>query len=238
MAELVSLGRGPGGSAAPGIRWWQGDEALVMKTAQRWLEETLGRRRLCIGEVVVEKTEGTFRATHRHDQSTSGLQRHQGPMAAWKIAAKDAEGQFRPLKSAPTLVRGWELLLADAAELEEALNFFYPAALGLWLAKVEGRLHRTSLKEYLGRQTGMYRVTGKLENPVLEQVVARTCESESGCLRNIHWSLDERQGVTTLPAEKFEVRETESEEVIEIPVICVEPCSLLLGAAREEAKRK
>src|ERR1700722_450613 len=44
------------------------------------------------------------------------------------LAQFPAAGEFRPLKSAPTLQRGWRLLVANDAGLDAALSRLYPGA--------------------------------------------------------------------------------------------------------------
>ncbi len=77
-----------------------------------------------------------------------------------EIARFDDEGKYRPLKTAPNLRHGWRLLLRDADEVRQAIDFFYPGRIAVWLAYTEGRLNCTSLRATLERQTGMYRVSG------------------------------------------------------------------------------
>ena len=47
-------------------------------------------------------------------------------------------------------------------ELKRALDYFYPGAIGTWLANQSGTAHPVCLRQTLNRQTGMYRVTRKL----------------------------------------------------------------------------
>src|SRR4051812_26896503 len=51
-----------------------------------------------------------------------------------QLAQFTSAGIFRPLKSAPSLMRGWNCRLADEADLEFALNQIYPGAIADWFA--------------------------------------------------------------------------------------------------------
>ncbi len=100
------------------------DLSLTSKL-ERWVA---GGGRL-VGEVAISGEPGSYRLSHVSDRGKSGLERFAAPAAARAIVRYDDEGNYRPLKSAPGLRRGWELSLGATAELHEALDYFYPAAL-------------------------------------------------------------------------------------------------------------
>lgn len=163
------------------------------------------------------------------------LRVYEAPEAAREIARYDSEGNYRPLKTAPNLRRGWLLQLKNVEEMALALDFFYPATLPLYEAWLEGSLQTTPLRETLERQTGMYQVTRQLSDEAAQQLVAKMCCSERGCLRKVLWSLNGIEKITTLPVEKTTVDKTLQSE---IPLICREACNLLVAAAREVVKRE
>ena len=68
-----------------------------------------------------------------------------------------ATGVFRPLKSAPSLRQGWRCVVAGHDDLALALEGLYPGALGDWWAGHTGSGVATSLADFMGRQTGIYR---------------------------------------------------------------------------------
>src|SRR5262249_39705988 len=150
----------------------------------------------------------------------------------------DDAGEFRALKSAPDLRRGWLLVLPDVASLRQALDHLYPAALGTWLAWREGRVHPVSLRQTVLRQTGMYRVTRKITTAQADAVVESQCNSLGGCMRAIVWKIeDDGDSPCLLPHEKFAVDYDQSgERERVIPLVCAEPCHLLVAAAREIVK--
>jgi sirohydrochlorin cobaltochelatase len=148
--------------------------------------------------------------------------------AAREIATFDAEGNFRPLKSAPNLKHGWQLELADDAALRAALDFFYPAALGFMEHAQQGTLRPVTLRETLGRQTGMYRFTNTIRDDQAEQLVADVCNAGK-CLRCITWRIDEKHGgVAKVPPPRSDD---------ELPVLCVEACTFVVSAARVVAQK-
>jgi sirohydrochlorin cobaltochelatase len=59
-----------------------------------------------IGEVLITRSGGSFLLHHHLDAAAENLTRHTTPEAAREIAKCDTAGKFRPLKSAPTLIRG------------------------------------------------------------------------------------------------------------------------------------
>jgi sirohydrochlorin cobaltochelatase len=170
---------------------------------------------------------------HAADENVGQLKLYTDPRAAREIARYDAEGKYRPLKTAPNLRRGWLLQTGSLEGLEMALEFFYPAALGLWLSWRQGTLAPTSFRETLGRQTGMYRVTQLITEEQSEDLVAHCCRSNGGCLRTILWEIKPGEPVRSLPEDKRTLAELPSDC---IPLICREACNLIVAAARPIAK--
>jgi sirohydrochlorin cobaltochelatase len=164
------------------------------------------------------------------DAEASSLARHERPEAAREIAKYDAAGQYRPLKGAPSLVRGWRLVVPDAAGLRAALDFFYPAALGNWVAFTTGRATPVPVKSTFARQTGMYRITGLLDDEDCRTVVAATCDYATRCRRRITWPVASGVPLGNLPPEKTDTAPGPGE----LPILCLEACSLLVAAARAQ----
>lgn len=201
----------------------------IPSTPRQLLERCLGENRLVIGEVLLGK-DHTLR--HVSDIGRTDLHLHGSPRDARLIARYDAAGEYRPLKTAPNLIRGWLLQAGSLEGMELALEFLYPGALGLWLAFLRGTLRPTALRQTLDRQTGMYRITQLLrEDQALELV--GTCCSFTGCLRTVLWDLEPEKGVNSLPEEK---RSLSTLPLDRIPLICRELCNLVVAAARPIAK--
>src|SRR6478672_10660675 len=159
------------------------------------------------GQILIQKgDDSAFVLLHRDDASLDLLQTHREAQDAAEIAKYDDAENYRPLKTAPNLRRGWRLDLATIEELRRALDYFYPGRLAVFAAWKTGYLKTTALRETLDRQSGMYRVAAKISDPQINDVVADFCRSERGCLRTILWKRD-RNGViasTKLHKEKFD----------------------------------
>jgi sirohydrochlorin cobaltochelatase len=177
-----------------------------------------------IGEILLGND---FSLRHREDidVDASELKLYERPEAAREIARYDEAGDYRPLKTAPNLRRGWLLQLKNKEEMALALEFFYPAALNLYEAWLQKKLETTSLRETLGRQSGMYRVTQKLSEEQAQLLINKTCNE--GCLRKILWPMASDQKATAF----FQ------EEERKIPLLCREACNLLVAAARAVVKK-
>ena len=190
-----------------------------------------------IGEVMIRAETGGWCLFHQQDEAAAGtgsLTRH-APGAAADLARNDASGAFRPLKTAPSLKTGWELFLTDATTLHEVLDTFYPAALGNWCRYADGRIPPLSLKEMLGRQTGMYRITGLLREDEAQGLVARTCH-DGLCRRKILWNWDATIPWHSLPVEKTTCSPEAATAFPVLPLLCTDACPLLIGPARPLVK--
>lgn len=131
----------------------------------------------------------------------------------------DQNGAFRPLRSAPTLRKGWACAVPDLPSLEEALNRLYPGSVADWWAlEQQGEAAATSFRDFAGRQTGMYR-SAQLLSPAGAEAFARACCDSAPCLKRRIWvvdSLGPAHGTGGIP--------------------CLEPCAVALEMARQAAK--
>ena len=183
-----------------------------------------------IGELVIR---GEYELRHHLDAAAAdGLTLHTGPAAAREIALYDSAGKYRPLKTAPTLRRGWRLAVDGIEQLHEALDGFYPAMLAARFAFQQGRLGVTPLRETLNRQTGMYAIARKLGDRDADSLIGSFCRSGGGCLKTILWPIAEGVPVGSLPPEKFDPHAIRAS----IPLLCAEACNLLVARAREAVK--
>ena len=168
---------------------------------------------------------------------------------ALEIAKLDDAGNYRPLKTAPNLRHGWRLEMATLDEVARALDYFYPGRLALFAAWKGEQLKTTALRETLDRQSGMYRVTSKISDAQINDLVGGFCRSDGGCLRTILWRRDASgSGASTrLPAEKFDASHdqtlgpgsaTSATTATEatIPLLCQEACNLLVAECRKVVK--
>jgi len=184
-----------------------------------------------IGEVVIL---GRYEVRHHEDSDAGGLALHTAPEDAREIALYDAAGNYRPLKTAPTLRRGWKLRLATIEQLHEALDFFYPAMLAARFAFQEGRLAVTPLRATLNWQSGMYAVTRKITDPRADTLIGSFCRTDGGCLKTILWPIAPGVAVTSMRPEKF----TPAPAGNGMPLLCAEACNLLVAKVREAVKQE
>ena len=202
-------------------------------------------REFLIGQIHVLPVETGYELRHRDDAGRDPelLTPHRDPEDAAALALYDDAGAYRPLKTAPNLRHGWRLILADERALRLALGLIYPARLGAWERWREGTLTVTPLRDTLNRQTGMYRVTGKLTDEQADTLVGRFCRSDGGCLRTILWRRDATGATasTRLPPEKFDPAHDQSGDPAQpgselVPLLCQEACNLLVAEARAVVK--
>lgn len=186
-----------------------------------------------IGEVAITRADGGFELCHRDDRERGDLRGAMNAEAARELANYDDAGNFRPLKTAPNLRHGWKLRVTDFGALRRALDYFYPAMLGVWASHARGELVPVPLRETLGRQTGMYRVTQKLTSDQAQELIAGFCRSEGGCLKHILWPIAAGEPIRTLPAEKLCAPAAGAA----LPLLCHEACNLLVAQARTVVKK-
>jgi len=185
-----------------------------------------------MGELLIT---GRYELRHHLDAETptEALTPYSRPAAARDISLYDAEGNYRPLKTAPTLRRGWLLAVASPEELHEALDAFYPAMLAARLALLQDRLAVTPLRETLNRQSGMYAITRKISDSQADALIGTLCRTAGGCLKTILWPISAGRHVTSLPGDKFRADPSPSS----LPLLCAEACNLLVAKAREVVKQ-
>jgi len=191
----------------------------------------------CIGQIAIEfRDDGSFTLAHRDDAARNDLGDHDRAEDASELARFDDAGNYRPLKTAPNLRHGWRLTLRSLAELRTALDLFYPGRLAAFFAFEKHELIATPLRETLGRQSGMYRIAGQIDDPAADELVGNFCRSDGGCLRTILWRRDAEGTIasTRLPVEKFDpiFDQTGGGRPV-IPLLCQEACNLLVAEARK-----
>jgi len=209
-----------------------------------------------IGQIAIQKLDDDGLAlSHRDDETRNDLKLFHSAEAAIEIARYDDAGNYRPLKTAPNLSHGWRLELTTLDALRRALDYFYPGRLAVFAAWKSGQLQITPLRKTLDRQSGMYRVAAKISDEQIDCVVGDFCRSDGGCLRTILWKRDMQGTVasTELPQEKFDpafdqttaggrpgsaTSATAAIAAASIPLLCQEPCNLLVAECREAVKGK
>lgn len=133
-----------------------------------------------------------------------------------QLAVSTASGEYRPLKSAPNLVRGWRHDAASPRQLADALHLLYPATLPDWWAAETGAAKPANFTEVAGKQLGRSKILREFEGPSLAAAVAIAC-GPAACAKCRRWNgpglAPEPPGTKSL-------------------VPCLEPCPLFLGFAR------
>ena len=218
----------------------------------------------CLGQILVQESGGNFVLSHCDDDTRTPSETFRNAEDAIEIAKYNDAGNYRPLKTAPNLRHGWRMKLRTQEELKRALDHFYPGRVAIFVAWQRGQLRTTSLRETLDRQSGMYRIAANISDAQIDDLVAHFCRSNGGCLRTILWKRDQRGAVasTKLPKQKFDPASDQVQTPSEpgasafarapasaeapagrptpttIPLLCQEPCNLLVAACRKVVKRE
>ena len=183
----------------------------------RWLENG----GVVVGQIAITPIRGSWEL--RHVEDFGDLQTHTRWQEARILANLTDEGAFRPIKTTRDLRHGWRLVLSTVADVVRALDYFYPAMLGLWNA---ADLTITDFRETLARQSGMYRITQKLTDDQAQELIGKHC---AGCMKTMLWRIDPAQPITSLPPEKH--------ARAGFPLLCREACNFLVGHARAVVKQ-
>ena len=171
---------------------------------------------LVFAQVRIRRQPGGFELSHVDDVHPATALKKVATGDARTLAQYDENRAYRPLKSAPDLRRGWRIVVADPQELWDVMNQLYPGALGDWFAMRGGQARVTHYREFVERQTGMYRITAMLTDAQAGRV-ARACCAARFCLKRRCWTVE---GLAPdAPAEKSLIP-------------CLEPCAVLLEFAR------
>jgi sirohydrochlorin cobaltochelatase len=218
-----------------------------MATADHQSVELTVTDAFTFGQVLVRPIAGGgFWLSHR-DDNEAGLTWDLSRDAhdALEIARIDDAGDYRPLKTVPSLRHGWRLEVASLEDLRRALDLFYPGRLAMLAARDAQRLSSTPLRDTLSRQTGMYRISAKISDKQLDDLVGDFCRSDGGCLRTILWKRDAAGTLpsTNLPPEKYNPNYDQAagsgapkEARNSVPLLCQEACNLLVAECRKVVK--
>ena len=189
--------------------------AVAREAFALWVNESPDGR--TFGQVLIRPDlEGGYFLRHVEDPET-GLAESTDPRTAREIAKLNARGEYRPLKSAPNLRRGWALIVGDSHALVTAMNYLYPAGILHWQRHREGNLKKTSYRKNAARQSGIYKRVQRLSDTGVQNA-AKACCGDAVCLKKTLWDVDDE---TPLEMERGEG---------EIP--CPEPCSVFVSFAR------
>ncbi len=178
-------------------------------------------QRLEFAQVLISRRENAFELRHVEDSAaTDSVLELVAIESLRNLANHTQAGAFRPLKSAPNLRNGWRALAHSAEELETALAHLYPGALADWYAARQIPVPVTHYRDYVNRQTGMYRITQMLSDTQVRDVALAACHRDS-CLKQRLWGGPELPG----------------DSLVEKSLIpCLELCPMLLEFARKSMR--
>jgi hypothetical protein len=175
-------------------------------------------KELVLGQVRICRMEGGFELRHIDDWVLPADQLKTSAAEEGREIAQFTEaGAFRPLKSAPTLRRGWRIVAGSDEELGTAIDRLYPGAIADLYATLQQPAPVTDYRQFTARQTGMYRITNFLDDSNAAAVVEKWCAREF-CLKRRFW--DVAGHAPEDPGRKSVIP-------------CLEPCAILLEYARK-----
>jgi hypothetical protein len=207
------------------LRWLEGGDDPGVRERYDALREGVTRE---WGEVAVTAMlgPGGRRYELRHeadaDLGLPDLERYEDPLAARELVKHDDRGRYRPLKTAPSLPRGWAFVGLDGRDCTRTLDLVYPATVANWYLEREGELDVDHWRETMERQTGIYGVIETWDRgDGYEHVnwVAEACCDDSQCLKRREWEYDDETDLDVDGGDGV------------FP--CREPCSLVVSAARK-----
>lgn len=197
-----------------------------------------------IGQITIQTNDliDCFILSHEADAAravlcdASGLEIHRGADAARGISLYSGDGEYRFAKAQANLRSGWVLLLDGPEELLRALDGFYPAAVGIWLAGLDGTLEVENLRDKLDRQTGMYRFARTISDQGAQQLVREICGPAHQCARKILWQVDAHTPLAESEASRFDGLPAGASASEAIPLLCREACNHFVAECRTVAK--
>ncbi|MDE1170404.1 MAG: DR2241 family protein [Verrucomicrobium sp.] len=173
-----------------------------------WLEARLGEGPQQLGQIWIAG--GALRHIDDRDAAEGSLAPLADLAALRETVKTDDGGNFRPLRGAPTLRRGWRSPILAAPALARWLNVLYPGALAF--AELGGALPVTPFEETARRQTGMYRLLHAATPEQARRTIEEVCDA--GCLRQRLWSGGPARAEG-------------------LPLLCPEACNYFVGRCRE-----
>lgn len=197
-----------------------------------------------MGEIEIQTNVSNFPYALSHWQDAGrvsaadfgGLAIHEGPDAAREVSTYAEDGTYRFTKGQVNLKHGWVILLGDEEELRQALDLFYPACLGLFLAHENDSLEVEFLRDKLNRQTGMYRFARNISDAGAQELVRKVCGPAHQCAKRILWKIDEQTPLEDSEASRFNGIPGDLPENEAIPLLCREACNHFVAECRRVAK--
>ncbi|HTI68402.1 MAG TPA: DR2241 family protein [Candidatus Limnocylindria bacterium] len=178
--------------------------------------EWIGTQRV-FGEVLIRASDSSFTLCHVANTDCDPNSLEMVEVAGLRaLAANTERGDFRPLKSAPNLRHGWKSTVSDPGELETAFSHLYPGSIADWYAVSHSQPHITGFREFVDRQTGMFRTAALLNDASASEAIRATCDKRV-CVKRRLWTID---GLEQDPIG------------LKSAIPCLEPCAMALEFAR------
>ena len=212
----------------------------IARTLRQLLESGIHR----IGELELQTNVCNFRYVICHsadakltgEPAFGGLEVHTGPSAARDISTYAADGTYRFTKGQVNLKRGWVMLLQNEEDLRLALDQFYPACVGMFIAQKGGTLEIETLRDKLNRQTGMYQFARSISDAGAQELVQNVCGPAHQCAKKILWQIDPQTPLDDSEASRYNGIVGEVPETAAIPLLCREACNHFIAECRQAAK--
>lgn len=195
-----------------------------------------------IGQIAIQSLDSTARFALSHESNAalamlgqaSGLEIYRGADAARGLSLYSDDGDYRFVKAQANLRSGWLLIVESPAELLRALDGFYPASVGIWLAQLDGTLEVENLRDKLNRQSGMNRFAQNITNEGAQQLVRKTCGPSHRCARRILWQIDAQTPLADSEASRFNGLPAGACTNEAIPLLCREACNHFVTECRTQ----
>ena len=160
------------------------------------------------------------------------------PYQAREISTYSPENEYRFTKGQTNLRSGWLMKLHGLTDVLAAIDGFYPACFGLWVAQQRNVLEVQNLRDKLNRQTGMYRFARSISDEGAQQLVQEVCGPAHQCAKKILWQLDENTPLADSEASRFNGIGSGLSEPQAIPLLCREACNHFVAECRKASKRE
>ncbi|SNR43735.1 DR2241 family protein [Halorubrum vacuolatum] len=208
------------------VRWLEAAEDRSVEARYAALAEGIVREwgQLRVTTTLTDRGDRRYDVRHADDATAAvdDLDAHEKPRDAREIVTFDADGRYRPLKTAPTLRAGWVFPDLDHRDVYEVVEAIYPATVANWHRERGGRLDVDHWRETMDRQSGIYGVVqtwDRGEGHEHVNWVAEACCADSQCLKRREWQYDDETELDVDGGDGV------------FP--CREPCSLVVSAARK-----
>jgi sirohydrochlorin cobaltochelatase len=181
---------------------------------------------LSLGELLIKAQGSTFSVRHGSDRQLieDHLRELKENEEIYSMTETTARGDYRPLRSAVNLQRGWIIKGLKEEGLYRTVDLILPGALAARRLFQEGKLQVKSFQEVAARQSGIYSIVRELTDEQIREVATECC-SEGCCSRTPLWS----SNLETSDPIIFKKLTSSS-----IP--CPEACSFVIAQAQRHAK--